>query len=347
VATAPLSPEGLPPVVVSMKVVEYQTDKDVETGLSAYFRQRQIPGTFGRVSTGKGNIVSADLTFPTDTSSGITVFLDRIRMDEGDIEIVLQGLVEQNRAHILSRPKALVPVASPVPTVIKTTQSLPYENTQVVGVSTVQVTSFRDSGVTLTVSCPQAIDDDGDLLTLDDRYIQLDVQVEVIEEGQRLTVALDDRAASSIFADANNAIQAPELVSRSMKSKVWVRNGQVLLLGGLYRNSRTSSVTSLPWLTNTEDALLGAAERIVPTEIPPNPLSSLLGNKNLKEGRRELVFMLKAEFSRSWFMTPEDVDFGPAELEEVAGAPEEAAPAETVTELVVDEAAAADAGGEG
>ena len=110
-----------------------------------------------------------------NTSSAITVFLDNITTGYGDIEIVLQALVDQNRAFILSQPKAMVTVGGTVPTIIKTTQQIPYEDTVVVGTTAVQTTSFRETGVEMTVTAPEITDDDGNLETNDDTYVRLAV----------------------------------------------------------------------------------------------------------------------------------------------------------------------------
>ncbi|HPU99164.1 MAG TPA: hypothetical protein PLO53_14580, partial [Candidatus Hydrogenedentes bacterium] len=126
------APGELPQVNVSVKIIEFQSTKDSERGLSAYFKQRNEPRPYGRISSGNGAITAASLAFPNSTTSGLTLFFDRLSTIYGDIELVLQALVDQNRAFILSQPKVMVPVGSPTPTTIKTSQDVPYENTIVV-----------------------------------------------------------------------------------------------------------------------------------------------------------------------------------------------------------------------
>lgn len=287
-------------VQVSVKVIEFQTNKDIETGLSAYFRQRVEALPYGRGNAGVGSINAADLTFPSSTTAGITVFLDRIVTKYGDIEVVLQGLVDQGRAFILSQPTALVPVgpaADSKPTVIQTTQKIPYEATVVVGSTAVQTTEFKDTGVSLTVSAPVVIDDDGDPGTREDTYIRLTLTASVTEEGQRITVALDDVLAGSggVFDSSSNAIQVPEFVTREITTDVWVRHGQVLMLGGLYRNTENKDLATLPWLTQGDRFMNGLIQRVMPFTVQPVPLSSSIGNNRLNHGRRELVFLIKAD----------------------------------------------------
>jgi hypothetical protein len=284
-------------VSVAVKIVEFQTMKGEETGFSAYFKQRMVPQPYGMAARGAGNLVNADITFPNTTTAGITVFLDRISNMYGNIEAVLQALVEQNRAFILSRPKALVPVGAAAPTIIQTTQEVPYENTVVVGATAVQTTSFRPTGVTLEVSAPEIADDDGNPETTEDVYIKLNLRAEVNEEGQRLTIALDDKVAVATNVK-NAAITVPEFISRSVKTTVWVKNGQVLVLGGLYRNTKNKTLATLPWLLQGEDFVSGLVQRATPLPAPNVGLSSALGNRNRNEGRRELVFLIKADLWR-------------------------------------------------
>ncbi len=295
----PANPQDVKQVNVSVKIVEFQTSKGSETGLSAYFKQRQSKSATGQVLTNLGYVRSADLTFPTNTTSAITVFLDQIHLPEDDMEVVLQALINQDRAFILSQPKAMVTVGSPIPTTIQTTQRIPYQNTVVVGATAMQTTAFRDTGVSLTVQAPVIQDDDGNPSTTDDTYIQLLVSAAVNEQGQQITIALDDRGVSGgIFGQSTSAIKVPEFISRSVATSVWVRHGQVLLLGGLYRNTKNRNLSTLPWLTQGENSVLGLIDRVIPTKFLGTPLSSTMSDNTSLTSRRELVFLIKAELWR-------------------------------------------------
>lgn len=313
----PPPPDAAAPqqVNVSVKVVEFQTVKSVETGFSAFFARRNKERLYGRVTSGNGAIRTADLTFPTSSGTrleGLTVFLDNISTNYGDIELVLQALVDENRAYILSRPKAMVMIGAERPgTVIKTVREIPYEDTTVVGATVVQATSFRDTGVALTLKVPKVTDDDGDWSTLDDTYINLDVQAEVKELGSRIVIALDDSLAGG------SQITAPVFITRSIITNVWVRNGQVLVLGGLYRNTKQKSLETIPWLTQAEDVAVGLAENVVPGNFIGAPLSATVGHRDTDEGRRELVFFIKSEIWRPSYLVADEHGF--VDLEEDTG----------------------------
>ncbi len=312
-AAAPVAPTERPPeqVVVSVKIIEFQTTKGVETGLSAFFSSASR-GPAGEVVPDNGaGIGSVDLTFPTTTAAGITVFLDQINFSGGELEVLLQALVNENRAFILSRPHVMVKVASPVASVVETTQKIPYETTRVVGSTTIQVTDFEDTGVNLSVFVPEIIDDDGNWSTHDDTYIRLAVRAIVKEEGQRIVVALDDQLATSdqSFAEGENAITVPEFISRSISTNVWVRHGQVLLLGGLYRNSESKSIATAPLLAQVENAAIGVVQGIASGNIAATPISATLGSRKADETRRELAFLIKAETWRPAFSISDDLGF--------------------------------------
>ena len=286
------TPEEVPiQVEVWVKIIEFQASKGVETGLSAYFAKLPRARPYGRVETSANAIDNADLTFPTSLGSAITVFLDRIRIGEGDFEFILQALVDENRAFILSQPRILVPIDPEGPgSSIKTTQDIPYENTQVVGNTPIQITSFKQTGVSMTIKALDLIDDDGDLKTPEDTYIRLNLQVTVAEEGQRIIVALDDLISN----ESRQQISVPEFVSRSLSTEVWVRPEQILLLGGLYLNRESHSLSTAPWLSQGEDLAIGLAERFIPGNFLFSPISSTIGNRAASTSRRELVFILKA-----------------------------------------------------
>lgn len=283
-------------ISVAVKVIEFQTRESLETGLSAYFKEG-LTNAYGTAINKNGSISVADLTFPSSSTSGITVFLDRISNAYGNLELVLQALQDQNRAFILSRPRAMVPVGEATPTVIETVRKIPYEDTKVFGATAKQITSFRDAGVYLSVQAVEIIDDDGDSRTKDDTYIHLKLTARVNEEGQRFVVALDDilTDSGSIFNSPSNAISVPEFVSREIITDVWVTHGQVLILGGLYRNSSSRDIESVPLLKQTEDFVNATVERLTPFTSPDLPVSASIGNRTQSENRRELVFLVRAE----------------------------------------------------
>ena len=131
------------------------------------------------------------------------------------------------------------------------------------------------------------------------------------EEGQRIVIALDDQLAGGGDDEnpARNLITVPEFVSRSINTHVWVRDGQVLMLGGLYRNTESKSISTLPWLTQAEDVAVGFVENVLSGSFAASPLSATVGSRDTEEGRRELVFLIKCEIWRPSFTIPDTLGF--------------------------------------
>ncbi|MDZ4861705.1 MAG: hypothetical protein SGI88_22250 [Candidatus Hydrogenedentes bacterium] len=310
--TTPLSADAPKQANISVKVVEFQATKGVETGLSAFYARRNNSKPFGRVSDGEGAISTADLTFPLLAEGSITVFLDRLRLADGDLELMLQALVTENRAFILDRPRAMVPVRGTVPTTIETVEENPYESPTVVGTTVVAATEFRKTGVIMTVQIIDVIDDDGSWETTEDTYFCLLLRSEVKELGEEIVVAEQDRLVGA------SRITAPTFVSRSIDTQVWVRHGQVLVLGGLFRNRKLKTIETVPGLSKLEDMTIGLAERIIPGNVLGSPATSTFSSKANEEQRRELVFFIKAEGWRPSYTVSEEVE-GPIDDEKRRG----------------------------
>ncbi|MCP4644283.1 MAG: hypothetical protein GY851_27820 [bacterium] len=284
------APEDLDPlrpqqVSVAVKIVEFQAEKAVETGLSAYFARRNKARMYNRLTSGNGAITTADLTFPmSPETAAITVFLDRIRMSEGDLEFVLEALASESRAYILSRPRALVMVGQATQTTIKTVQNNPYENPVVVGTTIVDTTAFKDTGVSLSVKVPDLADDDKDWFTQEDSYVKLELEASITELGNEVLISTNQ-----------GGVAAPQFSNRLLTTTVWVRHGQTLILGGLYRNTKQKNLASVPWLAQGEDLVVGLAENVVPGQVLGSPLSNMIGNRASEQTRRELVFFIRTE----------------------------------------------------
>ncbi len=328
-------------VNVAVKIIEFQTTNELETGFSAYFKDRMKPRPYGSVVAGQEtDINSLSLTFPSSTTSGLSVFLDNLTNNWADVELVLQAMVDQGKAFILSQPKVLVPIAAAVPTVIKTSQDVPYENTIVIGASAVQTTAFKPTGVAMTVSALEVADDDANPETPDDTYIKLKLTAEINEEGQRIAIALDQRTGSGgVLSTTSTSISVPEFVSRSVDTTVWVRNGQVLMLGGLYRNNKTTNLSTLPWLPQTEGVVNNLISRVVPfAQNPHVPMSATVGTNNKAATRRELVFMIKADMWKKTYTVADEFGFAAdqpeAEGKEGEKKPEEDAKSRTPVDVI-------------
>jgi len=276
-------------VKVSVKFIEFQSSKTGDMGLSAYFKRRSETA-WGKTTTPSG-ITTADITFPKSNTLGINVFFDKLMGHYGNFELVLQGLVDQGRASVFAKPQIMVKVGAAAPSVIETTEAVPYEETKIVGYTPQQVTSFKDTGVKFSVKVLAIQDDDANLATKENNFIQLEITAAVDEEGPRMPIGLDARVSS----EAGNFIRVPQFYSRSIATIVWVREEQVLILGGLYFNRKSKDISTLPGFIQAEDYVNATVQRFSPLKMPELPLSSTLGKDKTDVQRRELVFALRAD----------------------------------------------------
>lgn len=276
---------------VEILVMEYTTETLFDLGTSLVYTRRE------EGSTGPGIISLADFAFPSlDTSGlGLAAFLDKISIAEGEFEILLQALEQDENIEILSRPRLLLEKVTDkeealqaiaqkpeeaeaevalLRSVVQTVEKVPYETTKVVGTTTVQITEFKDTGVTLEATLLDIIDDE---------YVELQLRVAVAAEGPRLTVALADQPEGK-----RSVLEVPEFFSRSLTTQVIVRDRQVRVLGALLSTEKVTSERKLP--------ILG--------EIPV--LKYLLGSRSERERYRELIFFVKPVIHRGGYVRPPD-----------------------------------------
>ena len=72
------------------------------------------------------------------------------------------------------------------------------------------------------------------------------------------------------------------------------------MLGGLYRNTESKNIATLPWLTQAEDFTKNVLRNVVSGAVFA-PISSTIGSRSTAESRRELVFLIKCETWRPSF----------------------------------------------
>jgi len=205
----------------------------------------------------------------------------------------------------VSRPRAKVMVRQEIVMKVATIRENPYSEPAYVGLTEVPVTKFRNTGITLEIKVPDLTDDDGDWATTDDSYVQLDIMAQVDEIGGTVPVQTGQ--------------PTPSFSNRMIRTTVWVRHGQMLVLGGLYRNRKVKEGSSVPWLNQGEKVAVGAAERVVPGNALVSPLSASLGSRRTSDERRELVFFIKTETWRPAYTVADEFGFDGFEEEGADG----------------------------
>ena len=201
---------------------------------------------------GGGEVASVGLTAGASTSSP---FNFKILNGAGSLKLAINALAASNRATILSNPRvqarngeqALIQVGNEVP-IITSSVTTPTGGGIVPTTSTMQTIQYRTSGVILKVK-PVIHSSD---------QIDLEVQQEV----------------SSADKTETGVNSTPTFSTRRLETKLTLRNGSTVLMGGLITDNATRGNGGLPWLK----------------DIPV--LGALFGNQSVTSDRRELVILI-------------------------------------------------------
>jgi general secretion pathway protein D len=213
-------------VLIEVLIAELRKDRDIQFGVAASLPPSKVRGT--------DNMTISAAT----TGSGVSDFVLRVMGIGGvDIEAALRAAASRGDATIVSRPVLLaannepaeINVGSQRP-FVQVARVLPTDNT-----ARDQVVQYKDVGTRLRVVATIS----------EDNYVMLQVTQEV-------------NAATS-----EQAFDAPVISTRSVDTKLLVRNGQTIVLGGLTDHQREHTqggvpiLSSIPWL----GGLFGHVER--------------------------------------------------------------------------------------
>jgi type IV pilus assembly protein PilQ len=181
------------------------------TGLGDLFREF----TFG---DGEASVIPLLVNFP---ASGAATALDLAiinRRGTFGLEMRLSAIEEGSHGRILSTPKVLT--IDNKPAVLKEGQSVPYPVQSEDGVST----AYADVTTSLTVT-PHITPEGAILLDLETKKIDL-----------------------VTFVDLGSALRAPLLTDSQVLTKVLIRDGDTVVIGGMYRKSSSEAESKTPFL---------------------------------------------------------------------------------------------------
>lgn len=224
-------------VIIEASIIEVTLTDELEYGLEWTFR-----GGLGSNYTGSGKQSKG-----TSIATAVKGFSYTVLNSTNDISAMLHALSTQSLLNVISTPSVMVldnQTAS-----IHVGDEVPVQGAQTVssgGVISNSVT-YRDTGVELSVK-PSV--NAGGLVTMD-------VEQSVTDIG-----------------DIDSATKQRSFLERSVSSRVAVRDGESIVLGGLIRENVTDGSSGLPGLH----------------EIPV--FGALFGNKTNKSRRTELLVIL-------------------------------------------------------
>lgn len=201
-----------------------------------------ISGQSGRLTTGSATAVPAPrdgdgqavVSSPGNTSGPATMKVGVVAGN--DLAIFLRMLDEVTDTTILSNPKILALNRQPARVLVG--RKVGYLNTTATDTSTTQTVEFLDTGT------------------------QLYFRPFVTNEGL-IRMELKPQVSEAVIRDARDATGAavtiPDEITNELVTNVMVRDGQTIVLGGLFRESTTSTRRQVPVLGDIP--LIGTAFR--------------------------------------------------------------------------------------
>ncbi|HED53768.1 MAG TPA: hypothetical protein ENJ00_06165 [Phycisphaerales bacterium] len=196
-------------------------------------------GTGGGVTSTAGNVAGG----PATLRAGVV---------SGDFAVFMRMLDEVTDVTILSSPKILTLNRQPARVLVG--RKIGYLSSTTTQTATTQSVEFLDTGTQLYLR--PFISDDG--------FIRMELKPQV-----------SDAEIREVTSVGGSAITIPDEITNEITTNVMVRDGQTIVLGGLFRDTTTVTRRQVPFLGDIP--ILGAAFR---------------GNDD-KTLRQEVVFMVK------------------------------------------------------
>ena len=239
-------------VLIEATFVEVTLSGQLKYGLQWFFNNNIGDGYQGNGSLGLPN----NLTL-TDALKDVAAnqFSYAITDSGGIVKALLRALAADSKVKVLSSPQVMVVDNQQAAIQVGTSTPIPQGTTTAAsGVTTSGGVTYRDTGVLLEV-LPR-INVGG--------MVNMEIRQQVSEPG----------AIVELGNSGSDTSSAREFLQRSVTSKVVVKDGQTLVLGGLIRETGTEGQSGIPVLY----------------KIPV--LGALFGQTTQEEGRTELIVLI-------------------------------------------------------
>ncbi len=210
--------ETPPQVLVEARVLEITVGDDFEFDVKETFSQLAGAGQF--VQSGSIELKTPGPSPATD--QGLSLTLRPLSSSSEQLDIDLRILFKEGRAKILSAPSQIVEVGHTANLI--TGEEVPIFKSTVTGGSTTVSTEFKPVGVKLQVT-PMRVTGET-------------IELEVKPEVSAVT-------GSSLGPEGSTA---PIVASRSTRTTLRLKDGQILSIAGLMRNDQFKDINKIPWL---------------------------------------------------------------------------------------------------
>lgn len=205
----------VPQVLIKVLVAEVTRDRTDDLGIDFSILDTRASGKGLTVGQNNGNVLAG-----MQTPAGLVATLM-----ETNLSATLHALAVDNKLDVLSRPYILASDNQPASITIG--QEVPFiTNTQITETGQ-QINTITYQAVGIILNVTPHINPDG-AVTLD--------------------VAPQISAISATTVPIGNGITAPVIDNRSAQSRVTIRNGNTIVIGGMMQDQKTTTLTKIPLL---------------------------------------------------------------------------------------------------
>lgn len=216
------------PIMIEARVVELRWDKDLQIGIQGDLNN--LAGVWTQPAGSEALLQEVRTRLNPTAALGLTPFqgstfrFARSSGQQGSIGALVQTFLERGKAQILSQPRVLVRADQTA--TLFSGDDVPYPASITLQPVTGNVTTFayKNAGVKLMVT------------------------PHVAAPGQ-VSLKLNPEVTSIFgFVEITPGTQAPQFTVRSVNTELLVRDGQEVVIGGLYRRDKSTIRRGLPFL---------------------------------------------------------------------------------------------------
>ena len=238
-----------PQVLIEAIIMEVSLNDSKALGVSTAHGDRAVGDArvFGGVNNLGGLFGSSSLTnFPGSLGDGFSYF----GLFPQNIEVAVQAIANDGRINVLSRPRIQTSHAEPASLFVGNT--VPFVTGTFTDITGGGRSQFQNERVGITLDVLPLINEDGLVV------------MEILQEIQQLGVPTT--------IDGN---EVPTTSERNAQTKVAVKDGDTIIIGGFISSSRSTSNAGVPWLK----------------DIPL--IGGLFRSKNDSNDRVELIVLIR------------------------------------------------------
>ena len=199
-------------VLIEATIMEVSLKDDLQYGLQWAFSENR------GANTGKGTLSAAGGALPTAPTKGFSYSLTN---SAGDIKGMLNLLADKSLLNVISSPSLMVLDNHTASIVVGTQQPINGGTTITTGGVSTNSIQYKDTGVNLTVT-PS------------------------VNAGNMVNMTINQTVTD--VGDVDSATGQRSFLQRQIGSKVAVRSGETVVLGGLIRDNNTSGRSGIPIL---------------------------------------------------------------------------------------------------